>query len=82
MLNESILTDQIVDLMEDNNPELIRNSPELMINSIDKVEALRVKFHTQHRLIKRKIDDDEYEEKCIKSLDQILLSISSFIRHE
>ena len=79
ILNESILTDQIVDLMEENNPELIRNSPELMMNSIDKVEALRVKFRTQHRLIKRKIGDDEYEEKYAKSHHQVVSSISSYI---
>ena len=61
--NESVLSDEIADLIEENDPHSIRSSPELMLNSIKKIEALRMQYRAQHRLIKRKLGDDEYEEK-------------------
>ena len=78
--NESVLSDEIADLIEENDPHSIRSSPELMLNSIKKIEALRMQYRAQHRLIKRKLGDDEYEEKFAKINQQVLSSVSAYIK--
>ena len=66
LINESVLADEITDFMDDNNPESIQNSPELMLNSIEKIESLRMQYRKEHCLIKHQVGDNEYETKYSK----------------
>ena len=77
---ESTLYDEIMDVIEDNAPESINQSVDLMKSSIQKIEALRLLSRTKHRKIKLHIDSEEYSERYEKSYTFVIKSISSFIK--
>lgn len=55
IINELVLVDEIGDFMDDNSPDLIQNSTELILNSIGKIESLWMRFRTEHRIIRNTV---------------------------
>ena len=80
LIIESTLQDEIIDTMEDNAPDIIGGSIELMKSAIQKIESLRMQYRTKHRELKHHLDD-KYEELHHKSYARTIADISADIRN-
>ena len=77
---ESAYHDEIVSVMEDNSPESIRLSPDLMKTSIQKIEILRMQYRSTHRELKMQLEEDEKKIRYGKPYSLTITRISSYIQ--
>jgi len=80
IINASVIMDEVIDFIEDNNPESIKESTDLMMSCIKKIESLRIQFRTEHRILRIELGDDNFESEYGKSYQGILRSISDYIK--
>jgi len=55
-----------LDVIEDNTPETINQSVELMKSCIPKIESLRMQYRAKHQEIKLQLDTENYEQRYEK----------------
>ena len=79
-LQESLIADEISDVMEDNSPETICESIDLLTSCKDRIESLRVRYRIKHQEIKNSMSLEDYENKYDKSFISVLTNIRNYIR--
>ena len=77
----STYQDEIIDIIQDNAPELIKQSPDLMRSCINKIEALRMQYRTKNRELKFHLQDDDYEQQYGKPFTSTISNISDYVRN-
>ena len=60
-IQESIFQDEIFDAIQENSPDLINQSIELMNSCITKIEKLRMQYRSIHKEMKSMIEPKTYE---------------------
>ena len=79
-VNASVIIDEINDFITDNDPEAVKNSNDLMLTCIDKIESMRRELKTCFTILKSEVDAETYETKYSDSFQKTKDIVSAYIR--
>jgi hypothetical protein len=61
IIKASVIMDEVIDFIGDTDPQSIKESTNLMMSCIQKIEALRVQFRTQYRMLRIELGDEDFQ---------------------
>ena len=76
----STYQEEVIDIIQDNAPELINRSPELMRSCINKIETLRMQYRTIYNELKFHLQNEDYEQQYSKPYVETISRISNYVR--
>eukprot|EP00794_Sanderia_malayensis_P006911 gene6911-biopygen5645 len=79
-INAAVIVEELSDFITDNDPCTIKDSNDLMLTCIEKIESMRLEFKTRFRILKAELGDERYQAEYEGEYQRVRKSISAYIQ--